>query len=119
MATKSSTTLGIEDILTDTAEMQLASFNAAIEFWGQWIQQTTHLSKSIEARLDSFKNNPNQPIDLLTEITEDSRAYLREMNNLPRQVANKFVSELDRLKMKGGADKRSRTKPTRRGRAKT
>jgi len=119
MTAKSSATLGIEDILTDTAEVQLASFNAAIEFWSQWVHQTTQLSKSIEKKLDSFKSNPNQPIELLMEITEDNRAFMREINTLPREVANKFVSEIDRLKKKSGAVKKPSAKPTRRARAKT
>jgi hypothetical protein len=118
MTTKSSTTLGIEEILTDTAEVQLASFNAAIEFWSQWVGQTSRLSKSIEQRLESFKTNPNQPIELLMEITEANREYLREMNTLPREVANKFVSEMDRLKKKRGPAKKPSAKPTRRARAK-
>jgi hypothetical protein len=120
MATKQSASLlGIEDILTDTAEAQIAAFNAGIEFWSQWVSQTTQLSKSIETKLDSFKRNPVQSVDLLMEITEANRKYLREMNTLPREVANKFVSEMDRLKKKKStAKKKTNTKPIRRARVK-
>ena len=112
--------LGIEDVLTDTAEVQLATFNAGIEFWTQWVKQTTQLSKNLEQNLNSFKANPEKSADILLEMTEANREYLRELNTLPKEVASKFVSEMDRLQKKRGAGKPSaRPKPTRRARAKS
>ena len=117
---KSSKSFGIEDILTDTAEIQLATFNAGIEFWSQWVKQTTQLSKTLEKKLDSFKKNPDKPADVLVEITETNREYLREMNDLPKNVARKFVTEVDRLqKKRRPARKKTSAKPTRRAKAKT
>lgn len=120
MASKESSSIpGIEDILTDTAEIQLATFNAGIEFWTKWVSQTTQLSKNLETHLNNFKSNPSKSADVLLQITEANREYMRELNNLPRDVASKFVSEIDRLqkkKPKGSAA--AKAKPTRRARAK-
>lgn len=120
MATKESSKMpGIEDILTDTAEVQLATFNAGIEFWSKWVKQTSALSKNIEKNLNAFKNNPNKSTDILLEINEANREYMRDLNSLPRDVANKFVTEMDRLqkKKKPGRTK-SKVKPKRRARVK-
>ncbi len=117
---QSSNSSGIEDILTDTAEIQLATFNAGIEFWSQWVKQTTHLSKTLETKLDTFKKNPQKPADVLLEITETNREYLREMSNLPKDVARKFISEVDRLqKRRRPKKKKTSDKPKRRAKAKT
>ena len=121
MVTKASSSMpGIEDILTDTAEVQLATFNAGIEFWTKWVKQTTQLSKNLEQNLDEYKNNPAKSAEILMGITEVNREYLRELNNLPKEVASKFVSEMDRLqKKKRGGTSNSTAKPKRRARAKT
>ncbi len=117
---QSSKSSGIEDILTDTAEVQLATFNAGIEFWSQWVKQTTQLSKALEKKLDTFKKKPDKPADVLLEIAETNRKFLREMSGLPKDVARKFITELDRLqKKKRPAKKKTSAKPTRRARAKT
>jgi hypothetical protein len=121
MATERPTlSFGIEDILIDTAEAQLATFNAGIEFWSQWVNKTTQLSKNLESKLESFKGNPDTPVDILLEINEANREYLREMVSLPKDVAQKFISEVDRLqKKKPVVKKKTTTKPTRRARIKT
>lgn len=120
MATKESFKIpGIEDVLTDTAEVQLATFNAGIEFWSKWVKQTTLLSKNLEKNLNNFKNSPNSSADILLEINETNREYMRELNNLPKDIASKFVSEMDRLQKKKRQGKTaSRAKPKRRARAK-
>lgn len=121
MATKkSSKTSGIEDILTDTAEVQLATFNAGIEFWSKWVKQTTKLSKNMELNLNGFKNNPDKSADILLEMNEANREYMRELNSLPKDAASKFVAEIDRLQKKKRKGKAASSgKPRRRARAKT
>lgn len=117
---QSSKSSGIEDIIMDTVEIQLATFNAGIEFWSQWVVQTTQLSKTLEKKLDTFKKNPDKPADVLVEITETSREYLRKMNGLPKSVSRKFINEVGRLqKKRRPVKKRTSAKPTRRARAKT
>ncbi len=117
---QSSKSSGIEDILTDTAEVQLATFNAGIEFWSQWVKQTTQLSKTLEKKLDTFKKKPDKPADVLLEISETNREYLREMSSLPKDVARKFITEIDRLqKNRRSTRKKTSDKSTRRARAKT
>lgn len=117
---QSSKSSGIKDILTDIAEVQLATFNAGIEFWSQWIKQTTQLSKTLEKNLDTFKNNPDKPADVLLDIAETNRVYLRDMSDLPKDVARKFINEIDRFqKKKRPAKKKTSAKPKRRARAKT
>jgi len=117
---QSSKSSGIEDILMDTVETQLATFNAGIEFWSQWVVQTTQLSKTLEEKLDTFKKNPGKPADILVEITETSREYLRKVNGLPKDVARKFINEVDRLQKKRHPMKKKTTSnPTRRARVKT
>ena len=121
MAVKqSSKSSGIEDIIMDTVEIQLATFNAGIEFWSQWVVQTTQLSKTLEKKLDTFKKNPDKPADVLVEITETSREYLRKMNGLPKDVSRKFINEVDRLqKKRHPVKKKTYATRTRRARAKT
>ena len=112
---KSSKSFGIEDILTDTAEIQLATFNAGIEFWSQWVKQTTQLSKALEKKLDTFQKNPDKKADILLEITETNIEYLREVSSLPKDVARKFINEVDRLQMKRrSAKKKSKRRSIRR-----
>jgi len=86
-ANDSSKSTGIEDILTDAAEIQLATFNAGIEFWSEWVKQTTQLSKTLEKKLNAFKKDPDSQTDVLLEITEVNREYLRTVNELPTVVA--------------------------------
>ena len=116
---QSSKSSGIENILMDTVEIQLATFNAGIKFWSQWVVQTTQLSKTLEKKLDTFKKKPNKPADVLVEITETSREYLRKMSGLPKDVARKFINEVGRLqKKRHPVKKKTSAKPRRRARAK-
>ena len=69
MATKESSKIpGIEEILADSAEVQLATFNAGIEFWSKWVKQTTALSKNLEQKLNTFKNNPNKSCPIKSQL---------------------------------------------------
>ncbi|UCH64121.1 MAG: hypothetical protein JSU77_06800 [Fidelibacterota bacterium] len=93
---KSSKETGIQEVLMDAVEVQLAAFKAGIDFWGGWVKVATEFSNETSKRLGKIRSNPSDAKRLLLEITDVSREGLRGLNELPRQAAERFVEEMEK-----------------------
>jgi hypothetical protein len=90
----------LRDILIDTAEVQLATINAGIEFWGAWLEQATEFSRIAGEGLDAIRENPDDSADVLGTMVDTSRENIRALSDLPRRAAERFIRDLDQAKSK-------------------
>lgn len=100
----------VQRLMTDAAEYQLAALNAGLQFWTAWVKETAAYSKTAERSLGRLRTNPDDSNKILIELTDAQAAHLRTVTELPRQAANRFVAELDRLRA-GGATRTRSTRP--------
>lgn len=119
-------------LLTDAIEVQLAALKAGISFWTEWIEQTSDFVQSATKTLTSINSDEQKTKDSILELIDAGRASLRNMTEIPRNTANKFIEELDKLQKETeptpapappspdarGAKRTARPRPKRSGRAK-
>jgi Fic family protein len=84
-------------LLTDAIEVQLAALKAGISFWTEWIEQTSEFVQSATKTLTSINSEGQKTNDSILELIDAGRASLRNMTEIPRNTANKFIEELDKL----------------------
>lgn len=92
------------EVIIDAATIQLASFNAGIEFWSRWLEEATELSDTWRKGLQDFIKDPENNSATILKMTEASQKNLRNIKSLPRQMTDRFVkeySQLQSLKKKG------------------
>ena len=90
----------LRHLLTDAIEVQLAALKAGISFWSEWIEQTSEFVQSATKSLSSINEEDQQTKDVLLELVDAGRASLREMTDIPRHTATRFIEELDRFEKK-------------------
>lgn len=88
----------VQRLMTDAAEYQLAALNAGLGFWTGWVKETAAYSKTAERSLARLRTNPDNSNKILIELADAQAEHLRAVTELPRQAANLFVAELDRLR---------------------
>jgi len=99
-------------LLTDAIEVQLAALKAGISFWSEWIEQTSGFVQSASKTLANINAEDQQAKDVLLELVDAGRASVRSMTEIPRNTANRFIEELDRLeKEKEAAQSAAMRKP--------
>ncbi len=118
---KSSQNLGINKLLIDAAEVQLATFNAGIKFWSQWAEHTSKISESLSKRLQDLRSNPDNAKIVLKKVVEENKQQIKAMTELPGHAVTQFVDEINRFNETKKASKKKeekKSKPRRSARAK-
>lgn len=87
----------LRQLLTDAVEVQLAALRAGISFWSDWVEETSEFVQSATTTLSKIKAEKQQAKDVLLELVDAGRASVRKMTDIPRQTANRFIEELDKL----------------------
>ena len=99
--TESETDLDREEdlrrLLQDAIEVQLAALKAGISFWTEWIEQTSAFVQTATTSLANISSEDAKTRDVLLELVDAGRASVRSMTEIPRNTANKFIEELDKL----------------------
>ena len=101
----------IQAILVNAVEVQLATFRAGIDFWANWAELATKFSDESIRRLNEIQSNPDETNRLLLEITDASRETIRAMTDLPRNTAERFISELDKFEKSKNSSKSTSPRP--------
>jgi hypothetical protein len=84
-------------LLQDAIEVQLAALKAGISFWTEWIEQTSAFVQTATTSLANISSEDAKTRDVLLELVDAGRASVRSMTEIPRNTANKFIEELDKL----------------------
>lgn len=103
----------VQDVLMELARVQVAALNAGIEFWKSWINHASEFSTSVNDQLFKASQSKGNTDDIIGNITDSSRKFIREVSTLPGLYSKQFENELS--KRSGSAKK---TKPHRRAKAK-
>lgn len=84
-------------LLQDAIEVQLAALKAGISFWTDWIEQTSAFVQTATTTLANISAEDARTRDVLLELVDAGRASVRSMTEIPRNTANRFIEELDKL----------------------
>jgi hypothetical protein len=90
----------VREIMLETARIQFATLNAGIVFWGGWVESASKTAQAIGDQLSLVGREGSDTDKILGKITDLSRAYLRQITELPSAAVSRFNSD---LKAAGGA----------------
>lgn len=105
----------VREVLIDAVEVELAALKGAAVFWQEWIEQTSAYVKTASQSLAAIRSSDRDAGQVLLELTDANREAMRRMTELPRKMAERYLSELSGSKP--GKPPRART-AKRRARAK-
>ncbi len=92
----------IRKIMLETASMQLATLNAGIMFWSQWVQYATRYAEAAKRELAVMEGKGVNANELLARLTDSSREYMRELAGIPDRVKSQFNAELKKSRTARG-----------------
>jgi hypothetical protein len=95
----------VRTLMVEMARSQLAAVNAALKFWGGWVQSSERYAGRLGAELNRVDAGANSK-QFAGRVTDFSREYLREMISLPNIAVNHFTTEMG--KISGASPKRAR-----------
>jgi len=96
----------IEQFLIEAAEVQLAAFDASIDFWTKWLAESLKISSVLSKGLKDVKSDPDNSGKIFVKMADDSKTHFRSMMSLPREFAESFIKHMDRNSKNGKAAKR-------------
>ena len=85
----------IREIMTETARVQLATVNAGIVFWKNWVDFAAEFSQTVTEELLKVGQEGTEKDQSLTRITDSSQKLLRKMTKLPDLAVSQFKSDLE------------------------
>lgn len=106
----------IRDLIIETANVQIATINASIEFWKSWIDSASELSNKLSREVEEVAKSSSDSDKVIGNITDHSRAFIRQISTLPSVFSAQFEKELSRSSK--AAEKVKTEKPVRRAKAK-
>lgn len=95
----------VQDVMIEAAQVQMASVNAGIAFWREWVDTASKFVAETNRRLVRLAEERDAESAVL-EMTDATRAYVREMGKLPEVAAKAFAKEMEQV---GGAGPRKRS----------
>jgi hypothetical protein len=101
----------IQNIVVEVARIQLAALRAALKFWGGWVESADKYAEKIGAELEKVSQGGVVSKNVVGQLTDFSREYLREITTLPNLALENLTSEVDKIS-------KPATKRTRKARAK-
>ncbi len=84
----------VRAIMLESARVQLAAFNAGIAFWTNWVDSASTYATALGRELVNVMDKGVDADATLGRLTDASRAYLRQIADLPTIVADEFNAEL-------------------------
>jgi len=87
----------IRAVMIETARTQVAAVTAGISFWSGWVDAAEGYTAAISAELARLEADPTATDDLTGRLTDLTRAYLRELTELPSATVKRFNTELEQV----------------------
>src|SRR5438045_1761425 len=86
----------IQQLMRETARVQLATLNAAIAFWSGWVGTASKFAIAANQELLKISEGGEGSNEVAGRLTDLSREFLRELAELPNQAVSQFNSEVQR-----------------------
>jgi len=99
----------IRQVVLEAARTELAAVSAGIKFWAGWVESADRYTQALSAELTKIEDSSVPSGEAVARVADLSRAYLRELTELPRMSIRHFTGELDKI----GRPKRRRARVTR------
>ena len=82
--------------MIEAARTQVAAVTAGVSFWSGWVDAAEKYTAAISAELAKLEADPADTADLTGRLADMTRAYLRELTDLPSATVKRFNAELDK-----------------------
>jgi len=96
-------------VLVQSAQVQLAAYKAAVEFWGQWAHGATKWSKALDKGLQDYKKDPSKSQQVLNEIGDAAKVHFSDVAKLPQTAWQKFIAEMETRESPKKGDEKPRS----------
>jgi sirohydrochlorin ferrochelatase len=106
----------IRAVMIEAARTQVAAVTAGISFWSGWVEAADRYTAAISAELAKLEADPTGTADLTGRLADLTRAYLRELTELPSATVKRFNTELEQVGTPG-VKRQAPAKPAPRKRA--
>jgi sirohydrochlorin ferrochelatase len=83
--------------MIEAARTQVAAVTAGISFWSGWVDAAERYTAAISAELAKLEADPAGTTDLTGRLADVTRAYLRELTELPSATVKRFNTELEQV----------------------
>jgi sirohydrochlorin ferrochelatase len=87
----------IRAVMIEAARTEVAAVTAGISFWSGWVDAAEKYTAAISAELARLEADPTGTADLTGRLADLSRAYLRELTELPSATVKRFNTELEKV----------------------
>ena len=108
----------IQDLFINTAEVQLATLKAGIEFWSAWVDQANKFSEMTADNLAKLKENTDDAGEVMLGMLDTSRENMRVLTDLPLKASEAFSNSLKASRNTRKSTPKTKAKPKRRARVK-
>jgi hypothetical protein len=99
----------IRQVVLEAARTELAAMSAGIKFWAGWVESADRYARALSAELTKIEDDSVPAGEAVARVSDLSRAYLRDLTELPRSSIRHFTGELDKI----GQPKRRRARVAR------
>src|SRR3990172_5519068 len=86
----------VRTILVESARVQVAALDAAIEFWDGWIGAAREFAQVDNKELERVEQEDVGADAVVGRMTDASRAFLRRITDLPDAAVVKFNAGTER-----------------------
>jgi len=87
----------IRQVVLDAARTELAAVSAAIRFWSGWVESADRYARALGDELAKIEDGSMPSGEAVARVADLSRAYLRDLTDLPRASLNHLTEQLDKV----------------------
>lgn len=98
----------LRGVLVEAARVQLATVGAAVKFWARWAESAERYTRALDDELGKVTSDVSSS-DAVARLADVSRAYLRELTDLPKATLEEFVRDLEKAAPRPAPGKRKRS----------
>ena len=87
----------IRIVMIEAARTQMAAVQAGVSFWSGWVDAADRYAAALNDELAKLEADPAGTGDLTGRLTDITRAYLRELTELPSAAVKRFNTQLEQV----------------------
>ena len=87
----------IRQVVLGAARTELAAVSAAIRFWAGWVDSADRYAQALGDELAKIENGSVPSGEAVARVADLSRAYLRDLSDLPQTSIRHFTEQLDKI----------------------
>ena len=104
-------TTDVNEIILETARVQLATLNAGISFWTGWLENASQYAQQVSDALAEISSSKSDPGKITSQITDAGKTFLRQTTDLSSRAVDQFNNDLKGVARKQKRSRSAKAKP--------